>query len=186
MAVRLANDSEVRDTADDLMFDFDLTGVRSINDLNFGGIDLHSGKYVAYPRTILNKLHSVPSAVRLTFVISSGQFKGRQHKERLFLTDSGKPKTILFAKGLGLIDEGNCGMLGVGGSWAAAIGKEVVVEIGEDVYAKTLRTPNRASKTKIVGIWDLNDPFVADVIAGNAVSGYVRTQIGRTSCRERV
>ena len=42
MAVRLANDSEVRDTADDLMFDFDLTGVRSINDLNFGGIDRKS------------------------------------------------------------------------------------------------------------------------------------------------
>src|ERR1019366_2819248 len=176
MEKQVEYNQNARDGAADLTFDFDLSEVKSLSDLDLVRY-LPAGKYVAFLRSILNEPFSEPPAVRLTFAISAGPLKGRQHRERLSFTDSEKPRTILFAKRLGLINESDCGVSSVGKSWADAIGKQVVIEIIEDNYVQTHLNPNWANKLEIAGIWDVSDPFVADVVAGNAVSGDVRTQI---------
>ena len=176
MRIQVEYNQNARDSAADLTFDFDLSEVKSLSDLNIPRY-LPGGKYVAFLRTILSEPFSETPAVRLTFVISAGPLKGRQYRESLSLTDSEKPRTILFAKRLGLINESDFGVSSVGKSWADAIGKQVVIEIIEDNYIQTHCNPNWANKLEIAGIWDVSDPFVADVVAGNAVSGDVRTQI---------
>jgi hypothetical protein len=159
---------EVSEDTNGIYLDCDLSDVASLDDLK-PFIGLPAGKYLVTLKAIADERSAAFQAIKLTFVVLSGRNTGRRHNERLFMSERGLPRAILFAKHLGLIAESDYGQTNVRKPWNSAIGKNVVIEIITEEFVTSRGGKSRDSRIKYDGIYSTDDPLVADVVAGNTV-----------------
>jgi hypothetical protein len=82
--------------------------------------------------------------------------------ERLYLSEKARTRVALFARRLGLIGPSDFGQRKTI-NWADAISRQAVVEVVEEEFTKKDGTKSKSSKLAFAGIFDVNDPRVADV-----------------------
>ena len=157
------------DENDDLNFDFNTSGIKTEKDVDKGR-DLPKGKYVAVVENIEKDHGGKTPAYKFTFAVTAGPYKGRKVFERLFLSEKANGRVVLFGSRLDLIAEKELDKESVRKSWKDAIGKTVVIDVENREYDKD-GTTKTATNLTYNGIYKLNDPKVADVVAAANAGG---------------
>jgi hypothetical protein len=93
---------------------------------------------------------TVPASVGMTF------------EEKIYLSEKAMQRAALVAYRLGLITKNDFGKKRRI-NWAAAKGRQLVVEVIEEEYEKQDGSKGKKSKVAFAGFWDVNHPDVADV-----------------------
>jgi hypothetical protein len=158
---------------DDLYFDFDTSKFREEEEITRGCGPIPDGLYHA----VVNAVEQDPSgqnpAIKLTFMLLAGTVPNQTYRrlsERLFLTEKGKHRVLLFANRLGLLGKPELGQPNVRKNWGETIGKQVIIEVANREYEYKDGSKHKVSNLAFFGIWKLDDPNVAQVPRASAVA----------------
>jgi hypothetical protein len=129
------------------------------------------GKYHIVITDAVRDEKSEKPCLRLKYKILAGTDAtavGMVLEERLYFTENAKKRNRIFAKRLGLIDDGAYGTKSML-SWAPVVGVQAVVEIIEEQYERRDGGRGISSKINFAGIWSTDDERCKDVPRGKVL-----------------
>lgn len=157
----------------DLYCDFDTSNFREEEELTRGCGPIPDGLYHAVVHSVEQDPSGQNPAIKLTFMVLAGTILNQTYRrlcERLFLTQKGKQRVLLFANRLGLLGKPELGQPNVRKNWGEAVGKQVIVEVANREYQNKDGSKKMVSNLAFAGIWKLDDPKVAQVPRATAVA----------------